>query len=213
MLGYYRVENPGVIEVPPEGWHDTGDIVTIDAQGFIAIKGRAKRFAKIAGEMVSLSAVEALSAELWPQLITVVVSMPDARKGERLVLLTTDATCTREAFSQFARRKGATELMVPTEILVVDKIPLWDLAKPITSPPQRSPRSAPQPKAPLEYLFFLGGEGGPQDDRKGGVSQPPASTARMRVMSSSIWCTSSWAEPNLRSGLIKSTNSTSMSCP
>ena len=129
MLGYYRVENPGVIDVPPEGWHDTGDIVTIDAQGFIAIKGRAKRFAKIAGEMVSLSAVEALSAELWPQLITVVVSMPDARKGERLVLLTTDAACTREAFSQFARRKGATELMVPAEILVVDKIPLLGSGK------------------------------------------------------------------------------------
>ena len=130
MLGYYRAENPGVLDEPKDGWHDTGDIVTIDAQGFIAIKGRAKRFAKIAGEMVSLSAVEALSAELWPHLITVVVSLPDARKGERLVLLTTDAACTREAFSQFARRKGATELMVPAEVLVVDKIPLLGPGKP-----------------------------------------------------------------------------------
>ncbi len=67
MLGYYRAENPGVLEPPADGWHDTGDIVEIDPQGFIAIKGRAKRFAKIAGEMVSLSAVEALAAELWPQ--------------------------------------------------------------------------------------------------------------------------------------------------
>ena len=66
MLGYYRAENPGVLEPPPDGWHDTGDIVAIDAQGFITIKGRAKRFAKIGGEMVSLSAVEALAAELWP---------------------------------------------------------------------------------------------------------------------------------------------------
>ena len=130
MLGYYRAENPGVLEPPANGWHDTGDIVTIDAQGFIAIKGRAKRFAKIAGEMVSLSAVEALSAELWPQLITVVVSLPDPRKGEHLALLTTDAACTREAFSQFARRKGATELMVPADILVVDKIPLLGSGKP-----------------------------------------------------------------------------------
>ena len=130
MLGYYRAENPGVLEPPHEGWHDTGDIVEIDAQGFIAIKGRAKRFAKIAGEMVSLSAVEALSAELWPQLITVVVSLPDARKGERLALLTTDAGCTRDVFSQFARRKGATELMVPADILVVDKIPLLGSGKP-----------------------------------------------------------------------------------
>ena len=130
MLGYYRAENPGVLEPPADGWHDTGDIVTIDAQGFIAIKGRAKRFAKIAGEMVSLSAVEALSAELWPHLITVVVSLPDPRKGERLALLTTDAACTREAFLQFARRKGATELMVPSDILVVDKIPLLGSGKP-----------------------------------------------------------------------------------
>lgn len=130
MLGYYRAENPGVLEPPADGWHDTGDIVTIDAQGFIAIKGRAKRFAKIAGEMVSLSAVEALSAELWPHLITVVVSLPDARKGERLALLTTDPACTREAFSQFAKRKGATELMVPADILLVDRIPLLGSGKP-----------------------------------------------------------------------------------
>ena len=130
MLGYYRAENPGVLEPPVDGWHDTGDIVTIDAQGFIAIKGRAKRFAKIAGEMVSLSAVEAMAAELWPQLITVVVALPDQRKGERLALLTTDAACTRDAFLQFARRKGATELSVPADILVVEKIPLLGSGKP-----------------------------------------------------------------------------------
>jgi acyl-[acyl-carrier-protein]-phospholipid O-acyltransferase / long-chain-fatty-acid--[acyl-carrier-protein] ligase len=129
MLGYYRVENPGVLEPPADGWHDTGDIVEIDAQGFIAIKGRAKRFAKIAGEMVSLSAVEALAAELWPQLNTVVVSVPDARKGERLVLMTTDASCTRDAFLQFAKRKGATELSVPADFLVVEKIPLLGSGK------------------------------------------------------------------------------------
>jgi acyl-[acyl-carrier-protein]-phospholipid O-acyltransferase/long-chain-fatty-acid--[acyl-carrier-protein] ligase len=130
MLGYYRAENPGVLEPPDNGWHDTGDIVDIDPQGFITIKGRAKRFAKIAGEMVSLSAVEALAAELWPNSITVVVALPDARKGERLALLTTDAKHTREAFTQFARRKGATELMVPADILLVSKIPLLGSGKP-----------------------------------------------------------------------------------
>jgi acyl-[acyl-carrier-protein]-phospholipid O-acyltransferase / long-chain-fatty-acid--[acyl-carrier-protein] ligase len=130
MLGYYRAENPGVLEPPPSGWHDTGDIVEIDPQGFICIKGRAKRFAKIGGEMISLSAVEALAAELWPQLITVVVALPDQRKGERLELLTTDAKCKREDFQKFARQKGATELMVPADILVVGKIPLLGSGKP-----------------------------------------------------------------------------------
>ena len=62
MLGYLKADNPGVLEPPPEGWHDTGDIVTIDAQGFVTIKGRAKRFAKIGGEMISLAAVETLAA-------------------------------------------------------------------------------------------------------------------------------------------------------
>jgi acyl-[acyl-carrier-protein]-phospholipid O-acyltransferase/long-chain-fatty-acid--[acyl-carrier-protein] ligase len=130
MLGYYRAENPGVLEPPTGGWHDTGDIVDIDAQGFITIKGRAKRFAKIGGEMISLSAVEALAAELWPQQITVVVALPDQRKGERLALLTTDPNCTRDAFVQFARRKGVTELMTPADILVVGKIPLLGSGKP-----------------------------------------------------------------------------------
>ncbi|HEX2842949.1 acyl-[ACP]--phospholipid O-acyltransferase [Hyphomicrobium sp.] len=130
MLGYMRVENPGVLEPPADGWHDTGDIVAIDDQGFITIKGRAKRFAKIAGEMVSLSAVEALATELWPTVTSVVVALPDARKGERLVLMTTDTKATRDAFARFARQKGANELMVPADILIVPSVPLLGSGKP-----------------------------------------------------------------------------------
>jgi acyl-[acyl-carrier-protein]-phospholipid O-acyltransferase/long-chain-fatty-acid--[acyl-carrier-protein] ligase len=130
MLGYMRAENPGVLEPPAGGWHDTGDIVTIDAQGFISIKGRAKRFAKIGGEMVSLSAVEVLAAELWPNLLTAVVALPDARKGERLALLATDPACTRDAFQRHAKMKGASELMVPSDYLVVPSIPLLGSGKP-----------------------------------------------------------------------------------
>lgn len=130
MLGYMRAENPGVLEPPQDGWHDTGDIVAIDAQGFLSIKGRAKRFAKIAGEMVSLSAVEALATELWPAVTSVVVALPDARKGERLVLMTGDASASRDAFARFARQKGANELMVPADILVVPSVPLLGSGKP-----------------------------------------------------------------------------------
>ncbi len=130
MLGYLRVENPGVIEPPHEGWHDTGDIVTIDAQGFVAIKGRAKRFAKIGGEMVSLSVVEALASEAFPGVISIAVSLPDARKGERIVLMTTDTKATRAAFQAHAKAKGAPELAIPAEIMLVGVIPLLGSGKP-----------------------------------------------------------------------------------
>ena len=130
MLGYLRAEKPGVLEPPPGGWYDTGDIVAIDAQGYLSIKGRLKRFAKVGGEMISLAAIEAMSADLWPGEITVVVAQPDARKGEKLILLTTDAKCTKAEFQQFAKSRHATELMIPAEVLVVDKIPLLGSGKP-----------------------------------------------------------------------------------
>jgi acyl-[acyl-carrier-protein]-phospholipid O-acyltransferase / long-chain-fatty-acid--[acyl-carrier-protein] ligase len=130
MLGYYRAENPGVLEPPADGWHDTGDIVTIDAQGFITIKGRAKRFAKIGGEMVSLAAVEAMAAELWPGALSVVVALPDHRKGERLALLTTQPGATRELCLRHAKAHGASDLMVPADVLVVDKVPVLGSGKP-----------------------------------------------------------------------------------
>jgi acyl-[acyl-carrier-protein]-phospholipid O-acyltransferase/long-chain-fatty-acid--[acyl-carrier-protein] ligase len=129
MLGYVRAENPGVLERPPEGWHDTGDIVTIDAEGFIAIKGRAKRFAKIGGEMISLAAVEALAAELWPDAMSGVATVPDARKGERLVLVTTKTDPRRSDLLAFARARGAPEMMVPAEVLALDKLPLLGSGK------------------------------------------------------------------------------------
>ncbi|MHC2254636.1 acyl-[acyl-carrier-protein]-phospholipid O-acyltransferase/long-chain-fatty-acid--[acyl-carrier-protein] ligase [Bradyrhizobium embrapense] len=129
MIGYLRAENPGVLEPLPDGWHDTGDIVTVDAQGFIAIKGRAKRFAKIAGEMVSLSAVEAMATALWPQAMSVAVTLPDPRKGERIVLLTTQKDADRAAMQRQAKSFGASELAVPADIRVVDKVPLLGTGK------------------------------------------------------------------------------------
>jgi acyl-[acyl-carrier-protein]-phospholipid O-acyltransferase/long-chain-fatty-acid--[acyl-carrier-protein] ligase len=130
MLGYLRADHPGVLEPPHEGWHDTGDIVTIDEQGFIAIKGRAKRFAKVGGEMVSFAAVEMLAAELWPNNISAVAAVPDARKGERLILVTDKRGATRADFQAFARSKHASELMSPSEVIVLDKLPLLGSGKP-----------------------------------------------------------------------------------
>jgi acyl-[acyl-carrier-protein]-phospholipid O-acyltransferase / long-chain-fatty-acid--[acyl-carrier-protein] ligase len=124
-----RAEKPGVLEPPPEGWHDTGDIVTIDDEGFIAIKGRAKRFAKIGGEMVSLAAVEALAADLWPDAASGAATVPDARKGERLILVTTRADAKRADLHAFARARGASEMMVPAEVVFMDKLPVLGSGK------------------------------------------------------------------------------------
>ena len=129
MLGYLKPDAPGVLEPPPGGWYDTGDIVTIDAAGFMTIKGRAKRFAKVAGEMVSLSAAEALAGALWPDSAHAVVAMPDARKGERLMLITTQTGAAPGALLAAARERGTAEIQVPREVLVIDKIPMLGTGK------------------------------------------------------------------------------------
>ena len=129
MLGYLKADNPGVLEPPAEGWHDTGDIVTIDEQAFLTIKGRARRFAKVGGEMISLAAVEALAAELWPNALSGVVAVPDPRKGERLILLTQQNGATRGEFQSFAKAKHASDLMIPAEVWVLDKLPVLGTGK------------------------------------------------------------------------------------
>jgi acyl-[acyl-carrier-protein]-phospholipid O-acyltransferase/long-chain-fatty-acid--[acyl-carrier-protein] ligase len=118
MAGYLRAENPGVLEPLGDGWHDTGDIVSIDEDGFVTIRGRAKRFAKVAGEMISLAAVEALAAELWPGALSAIATAPDPRKGERLVLVTDAAGATRADFLAFAKTKGVADIMIPAEVVV-----------------------------------------------------------------------------------------------
>ena len=123
MAGYIYADNPGVIVAPTGGWHDTGDIVTIE-DGFVRICGRAKRFAKLGGEMVSLGAIETLACGLWNDGQHVVLSFPDPRKGEQLLLVTDNASATKDALLAHARREGFPELWVPKAILVVPALPL-----------------------------------------------------------------------------------------
>lgn len=129
MAGYMKVDRPGELQPPEEGWHDTGDIVTIDEEGFITIRGRAKRFAKIGGEMVSLPAVEANAARIWPDVEHAVVTRRDPRKGEALVLFTTGTDVDARRFGAWAKENGVTELSVPKDIRFVDEIPVLGTGK------------------------------------------------------------------------------------
>jgi len=129
MLGYLRAENPGVLQPPADGWYDTGDIVDIDAEGFVTIKGRAKRFAKVAGEMVPLGAVEDFVAKVWPEAMHAVVAVPDPKRGEQLVLVTERGDATRAALATAARESGLPEIFVPRSIIPVPKVPILGTGK------------------------------------------------------------------------------------
>jgi acyl-[acyl-carrier-protein]-phospholipid O-acyltransferase/long-chain-fatty-acid--[acyl-carrier-protein] ligase len=123
MAGYLKVDAPGLLQPPEGGWHDTGDIVTIDDAGFVTIRGRAGRFAKIGGEMVSLPAVEGYAAALWPGADHAVVTRPDPRKGEQLVLFTTRADATAAALQAWGRANGIAELVIPRDVRLLDRLP------------------------------------------------------------------------------------------
>jgi acyl-[acyl-carrier-protein]-phospholipid O-acyltransferase/long-chain-fatty-acid--[acyl-carrier-protein] ligase len=129
MAGYYLASEPGLLQPPEGGWHDTGDIVTIDDAGFITIRGRAKRFAKIGGEMVSLPAVEGYASAVWPASEHAVVTRPDPKKGEQLVLFTTAVDADQKALQEWARGNGVTELMIPRDIRVLDALPVLGTGK------------------------------------------------------------------------------------
>jgi acyl-[acyl-carrier-protein]-phospholipid O-acyltransferase / long-chain-fatty-acid--[acyl-carrier-protein] ligase len=119
----------GTIDPPAGGWYDTGDIVAIDGEGYVRILGRAKRFAKIAGEMVSLGAAENLATTVWPTFKHAVVALPDARKGEQIVLVTDNPNAAVEALLAEARRQGLAEVAVPRTLLTVPAVPLLATGK------------------------------------------------------------------------------------
>ena len=129
MAGYIYPSMPGVLVPPEDGWHDTGDIVSMDEAGYLTIKGRVKRFAKIGGEMVSLGAVETLAAELWPDGQHVAVTLPDPKKGEQIILVTDVGHADRMAVLALAQKNGYPELWVPRAVLVTQSIPILGSGK------------------------------------------------------------------------------------
>ncbi|MEQ1559078.1 MAG: AMP-binding protein [Methyloglobulus sp.] len=131
MKGYLLNDNPGKL-VPPEsiygkGWYNTGDIVNVDEEGYISIRGRSKRFAKVSGEMVSLTAVEQLASHAWPNALHAATSIPDPRKGELVILLTTQKDATAQALA--AASPGVAAISLPKKVLIMDSIPLMASGK------------------------------------------------------------------------------------
>lgn len=129
MKGYLFASAPGIVVPPPEGWYDTGDIAEVDSAGYVTLKGRATRFAKVAGEMVPLTGVEEAVARLWPEHMHAVIARPDRRKGEQLVLYTTFPKATRTLLLAFWKMEKLSDLSLPRTIHVIDKMPLLGSGK------------------------------------------------------------------------------------
>ncbi len=129
MKGYIRPSSPGVIEPLHEGWHDTGDVVRVDEDGFVHILGRLKRFAKIGGEMISLAVVENCATSLWPERMHAAMALPDPRKGEQILLVTDGPDVNRAEILAFAQNHGVPELAVPRKVFLVDAVPVLGTGK------------------------------------------------------------------------------------
>lgn len=129
MKGYLKPDQPGVLLPLEDGWHDTGDVVAIDDEGYIAIRGRVKRFAKIGGEMVSLAVVENCASALWPDNMHAAVAVADGRKGEQIVLVTDCAAANRTELLAWAQNHGVPELAVPRRIVQVEQVPVLGTGK------------------------------------------------------------------------------------
>jgi acyl-[acyl-carrier-protein]-phospholipid O-acyltransferase / long-chain-fatty-acid--[acyl-carrier-protein] ligase len=129
MLGYYLFDAPGVLKPPVEGWYNTGDIVEVDAQGFIHIRGRVKRFAKVAGEMVSLEVVETIANTAAPEHQHAASTQIDAQRGENIILFTSDANLKREDLQIVAKNLNLPEIAVARKIVQVSELPLLGTGK------------------------------------------------------------------------------------
>ena len=133
MLGYLKADNPGVIRPPEEGseegWYETGDIVDIDEYGFMSIRGRAKRFAKVGGEMVSLAGLEEEIERLWPGVRHAVVAAQDSSRGEQMVLVTEKGDASRGELLAHLKAAGFAEVAIPKKILFVPSLPLLGSGK------------------------------------------------------------------------------------
>lgn len=127
MLGYLLHDKPGELRPPSSifgpGWYATGDVVDIDADGFVTILARIKRFAKVAGEMVSLEVVEQIAQAVSPDKAHAATAIADERRGETILLFTEDPNLKREHLLAVARRDGHAEVAVARSVNYLQKLP------------------------------------------------------------------------------------------
>ncbi|MDD5388121.1 MAG: AMP-binding protein [Gallionellaceae bacterium] len=133
MSGYYRFDTPTLLEPPSSeagtGWHDTGDVAELDADGYLTILGRLKRFAKVAGEMVSLEVVESIARAVSADASHAAINISDPARGEAIVLFTTDPGLTREQLAAAAKNLGLPEIALPRRIRVIEELPTLGTGK------------------------------------------------------------------------------------
>lgn len=129
MKGYIAPDNPGQITPLEDGWHDTGDVVSVDDEGYYVIRGRAKRFAKIGGEMVSLTVVENCASALWPDHMHAAAILPDPKRGEQIILVSDHPDPKRHELLAWAQTHGVPEIAVPKKILSVKALPILGTGK------------------------------------------------------------------------------------
>ncbi len=129
MKGYISPDNPGKIVELSEGWHDTGDVVSVDGEGYYVIRGRIKRFAKIGGEMVSLTVVENCASAIWPDHMHAAAIVPDPKRGEQIILVTEHPDPKRHELLTWAQSHGVPEISVPKKIISVQSLPVLGTGK------------------------------------------------------------------------------------
>ena len=132
MMGYILPDNPGVLVPLEGGWYHTGDVVEIDEIGFVYIRDRIKRFAKIGGEMVSLNAVHEMVCKAYEtdgEFQYGVVAIPHESKGEQIVLATNNRNVSQDGLHAYIRANAMSELFLPRIILYMEKLPVFATGK------------------------------------------------------------------------------------
>jgi acyl-[acyl-carrier-protein]-phospholipid O-acyltransferase/long-chain-fatty-acid--[acyl-carrier-protein] ligase len=144
MAGYYK-DKAKTDSVLKDGWYTTGDIASIDADGFIRITGRLSRISKIGGEMVphilieeeiekiinAVSTPEAETETESSEIRIAVSAVPEKRKGERLIILHRNLSLTPEEICKRLQKNGLPNLWIPSpnDFFEVDLIPLLGTGK------------------------------------------------------------------------------------